>query len=186
MDKELRSSFQLDDEITLRTFVEEDAPAVLETVLQNREHLQTFMRWMTPDYSLETAKNFIKRAAESFAEKKNTGFGVFRGDKLIGSVGFVHFDWDARKTEIGYWIAKEEEGKGLVSAVVKVLIEYAFEDLGMNRVEIRCSTENSRSAAVPLRLGFKKEGEFRQAEIIHGKLHDFNIYALLADDPRPD
>jgi len=184
MDKELKSEFRLDDEITLRTFAESDAGTVLDVVSANREHLRTFMRWMSDDYSLETAKEFIARAIETRSKKENTGFGIFRGDKVIGSIGFVHFDWTARKTEIGYWIVKDEEGKGIISAATKLLIEYAFDELGMNRIEIRCSTENQRSAAVPLRLGFRKEGEFRQAELIHDRLHDFNIYALLADDPR--
>ncbi len=54
----------------------------------------------------------------------------------------------------------------------------------MNRVEIRCSTENSRSAAVPERLGFKLEGTLRQAEVLHGRAHDFLIFGLLAEDAR--
>ena len=134
MDKELRSSFRLNDEITLRTFIEQDAETVLETVLRNREHLQAFMHWMTPDYALDTAKEFIGLAIENAAEKKNTGFGMFRGDKLIGSIGFVHFDWKARKTEIGYWLVKEEEGKGIVSAACRSLIGYAFDELEIPRV----------------------------------------------------
>lgn len=185
MDEKLRSNFWLDDEITLRIFTEADARAVLDVVIENRDHLKTFMRWMSDDYSIDTANEFITRANETRAKKENTGFGIFRGDKLIGSIGFVHFDWTARKTEIGYWIAKVEEGKGIISRATALLVQYAFLELGMNRVEIRCSTENLRSSAVPLRLGFKKEGEFRQAELIQDRLHDFYIYALLAADPAP-
>lgn len=184
MDQELTAQFDLGDGLSLRTFDEEDAVAVLHVVLANRDHLRTFMRWMSDDYSLDSAKEFIARAQETRAKKENTGFGIFRGEDVIGSIGYVHFDWIARKTEIGYWIASDEQGKGIVSKATKRLIEYAFDELGMNRIEIRCSTENSRSAAVPLRLGFRKEGEFRQAELIHDRLHDFNIYALLASDPR--
>ena len=184
MDQELRSEFELNDGVRLRTFSEDDAEDVLRVVLDNRDHLKVFMRWMSDDYSIATAHEFIARAESMRAKKENTGFGIFRGETIIGSIGFVYFDWTARKTEIGYWIAKDEEGKGIISAAAKRLIEYAFEELGMNRIEIRCSRENVRSEAVPLRLGFVKEGEFRQAELIHGKLHDFNIYALLAEDPR--
>ena len=102
MDKELRSHFRIDDELMLRTFAEADAETIIETVLQNREHLQTFMHWMKPDYSLDSAKEFISRSIRITSEKKNTGFGIFRADKLIGTIGFVSFDWNARKTEIGY------------------------------------------------------------------------------------
>ena len=184
MDKELRSHFRLDDEITLRTFVEADAQVIYETVLQNREHLQAFMHWMSPDYSLESAQEFIARAIENAAKKENTGFGMFRRTTFIGSIGFVHFDWKSRKTEIGYWLVKDEEGKGIVTAACRQLIRYSFNELDMNRIEIRCSAENLRSSGVPERLGFRKEGTLRDAEFRNGKLHDFNIYGLLADDPR--
>ena len=184
MDKELSTSFRLDDQITLRTFVESDAQTIFDTVLKNRDHLQAFMHWMTPDYSLDSAKDFIVRAKKGLVERTSTSFAIFHGDKFIGSIGFVYFDWKARKTEIGYWIAKEEEGKGLITRLCQLIIRYAFDDLDMNRVEIRCAADNMRSAAVPQRLGFKKEGTHRQAEFRNGELRDFNIYGLLATDPR--
>ena len=84
----------------------------------------------------------------------------------------------------GYWLDRGEVGKGVVTRACRTLIKYAFEELGMNRIEIQCSAENRRSAAVPERLGFTKEGVLRQAELRNGKLHDFSIYGLLAEDQR--
>jgi ribosomal-protein-serine acetyltransferase len=184
MDTELRTEFRLDDDIVLRAWREDDIEIALNAVLRNRDHLQPFMHWMTADYSIDSSRKFLIDANANRREKKNLGLGIFRGDELIGSIGFVEFDWISRKTEIGYWIDKAEEGKGVISRACRRLITYAFEDLGMNRIEIRCSAENMRSAAVPERLGFTKEGVLRQAEFRNGKLHDFNIYALLAEDPR--
>ena len=184
MDKELTTTFRIDDEITLRVFAEGDAEQVAETVLRNREHLEVFMHWMTPDYSIESATDFIARSIETVDSKSGIGFGIFRGRQFIGSIGFVYFDWVARKTEIGYWIDKREEGKGVVTGVCVRLIRYAFDELRLNRIEIRCSTENLRSAAIPERLGFRKEGVLRQVELRNGHLHDFSVYGLLADDPR--
>ena len=184
MDKELKTEFRLDDEIVLRAWRDNDVEIAFDAVLRNRGHLQPFMHWMTADYSIESSKRFITDAITNRGLRKNLGLGIFRTGKLIGSIGFVEFDWISRKTEIGYWIDSREEGKGIVSAATRLLIDYAFNDLEMNRIEIRCSSGNARSAAVPERLGFTKEGTLRQAEIRNGKLHDFNIYGLLADDPR--
>jgi len=64
------------------------------------------------------------------------------------------------------------------------MIDYAFGEMEMNRVEIRCSAQNTRSAAIPERLGFTKEGLLRQAEVINGRPHDFLIFGLLAEDER--
>ena len=182
MGAELKTEFRVREGLTLRTFVESDADAVYDVVDRNRDHLETFMHWMTPGYSRESAREFIDRAVGRKEAEQGLGYGIFRGNLLIGSIGFVEFDWTSRKTEIGYWIDKAEEGKGIVSAACKVLIDYAIADLGMNRVEIRCSAENKRSAAIPERFGFKKEGVLRQSEFRNGHLHDFVVYGLLADE----
>jgi len=183
MDKELRTEFRLDDEIILRAWRADDIQIAFDAVIRNREHLRPYMHWMTADYSLESSKKFLTEAIANRRERKNLGLGIFRDEQLIGSIGFVEFDWTSRKTEIGYWLDSEEEGQGIVTRACRTLIEYAFQELGMNRIEIRCSAENFRSAAVAERLGFTKEGTLRQAELRNGKLHDFCIFGLLADDP---
>lgn len=184
MDKELETYFQVDDDISLRAWTEHDVDIAFEIVLRNREHLQTYMQWMTPDYSIESAKKFITDGIAHRLEKKTLGLALFRGDRLIGSTGFNRLDWPARVCEIGYWIDRDEEGKGIISRACRTMIDYAFQRLEMNRVEIRCSTENLRSTAVPERLGFTKEGVLRQAEVLNGRAHDFCIYGLLAEDTR--
>ena len=180
MDTPFITSFRLADGIDLRVFHEDDAEAVFATVSRNEDHLMTFMHWMTPEYSMDSAREFVRRAVSSVKAGENLGYGIFRQGRLIGSIGFTHFDLKSRKTEIGYWIDKAEEGKGIVSAACGLLIEYAFGQLGLNRIEIRCSTFNVRSAAIPERLGFKKEGVLRQSEFRNGRLHDFSVYGLLA------
>src|SRR5262245_16224889 len=184
MDTKLITSFQIDEDINLRTLVEGEAELVFETVVRNREHLSEFMHWMTPDYSISSAEDFITRNLSAIASNDSQGFGIFRRHRFIGSIGFTHFDWTAGKTEIGYWIDECEEGKGIVTKSCQRLIRYAFDDLHLNRIEIRCSSENDRSAAIPERFGFHKEGVLRQVELRNGKLHDFCVYGLLADDLR--
>ena len=179
---ELKTAFQGRDGITLRTFNDSDADAVFAAVSRNLEHLRPFMHWAVPDYSAESAKEFIRASIASTTDGSHLGLGIFKDGNFIGSIGYVKLDWTSRKTEIGYWIDKAEEGKGIISEACRVLIDYAFGDLGMNRIEIRCSAENRRSAAIPELFGFKKEGVLRQSEFRNGRLHDFVIYGLLADE----
>ena len=184
MGAKLRTEFHVIDDISLRTFRESDAELVYEVIDRNRDQLQTYMHWMTPEYSLDSAKEFIGRGITRRDDAQGLGYGIFRAERFIGSIGFVHFDWKSRKTEIGYWIDKAEEGKGIVTASCSALIDYAFVELGMNRVEIRCSAENRRSSAIPERFGFKKEGVLRESEFRNGRLDDFIVYGLLADEWR--
>jgi ribosomal-protein-serine acetyltransferase len=184
MDKDLKTQFELGTGLVMRAWREDDTQIALDIVLANREHLQTFMRWMTPDYSIESARQFIAEAIVSRLRKKNLGLAIFREGVLIGSVGLNTFNLPARTTEIGYWVAKDAQGDGVVTKACRTLIQYVFDDLGLNRIELRCSTVNTRSAAVAERLGFTREGTLRQAEFINEKPHDFYIYGLLAEDPR--
>ena len=174
--------FQINDELEMREFTEADAGRVFTAVQDNYEHLKTFMIWSKPDYSLVDAREFVAQCIVDAKQKKSLGFGIFRADNLIGAIGFSRFDRLAGTTEIGYWIDHREEGKGIMSRASKILVDYAFNVLKLNRVEIRCSTENLRSAAIPERLGFVKEGVLRQSQFIKGKLHDFRVYGLLASE----
>ena len=183
MDKELRTEFQLDG-LVMRAWREDDIDAALEIVLENRKHLQTYMQWMTPDYSIADARKFLFEGIKDRLDKKTLGLALVADGKLIGSTGFNRLDWNARVCEIGYWIDHREEGKGIITKACKAMIDYAFDELEMNRVEIRCSVENLRSSAVPERLGFKLEGTIRQAEMLNGRPHDFLIFGLLAEDER--
>jgi ribosomal-protein-serine acetyltransferase len=174
--------FLIDEEIELRPFVESDAEMVFEIVTANLDHLHTHLHWATKDYNLENAREFIRRAETASAEKKNQTFGIFSGGKLIGVIGFVKFNWASRRTEIGYWIAKDYEGRGIVTKSCKELINYAFEKLDMNRIEIRCAMENTRSRAIPEKLNFKLEGVLRQSEWRHTRFYDMAIYGMLREE----
>lgn len=160
----------------------ENAEELFETVKANYEHLRPFLHWVTEDYSLASAKGFIKQNQKAFAENTSQGFGIFYRGKIVGAIGFVNFNWTSRRAEIGYWIAKDSEGRGIITKSCKGLIDYAFDELKLNRVEIRCATENTRSCAVPERLNFKLEGVLRQSEWRHTRFYDTAIYGMLAKE----
>lgn len=167
--------------ITLRNFRPEEADAIFEVVQRNIAHLH-FMHWASPDYSLDSARDFVERSARNAAAGDSLSLGLFSSDEFIGSVGYVTFDTNARKTEIGYWIDAGFEGKGIVTDAVRCLVDFAFEQLRMNRIEIRCISENERSAAVAKRLGFRQEAHLREYEIRNGRAYDYLTFGLLRSD----
>lgn len=176
------AAFEIDNDIILRAFKHDDAERIVAAVTKNYDHLHTFLHWVVPGYDFRSAVDFINQSLRDSEEKKSLGFGIFNGDVLIGSMGFVNFNWPSKRAEIGYWIAKEHEGKGIITKSCKLLLNYAFDDLNLNRVEIRCASENVRSRAVPERLGFTQEGILRQSEWRHDRLYDMVIYGILADE----
>lgn len=101
-------------------------------------------------------------------------------------MGTHRINWPNRKVEIGYWIAAEFSGQGLVTSACRALIQHAFEEWCLHRVEIHCATTNKKSCRVAERLGFQLEGVLREAQIVGARCLDLNAYGLLASEWEPE
>jgi len=101
---------------------------------------------------------------------------------LAGLISFKYTDRANHKTELGYWLAQDQQGKGLVTRSCKALINLAFERMGMHRVQIKISVDNHRSKGIPKRLGFKFEGIERDGEFLNGHYTDLEVYSILKNE----
>lgn len=97
-------------------------------------------------------------------------------------LGTHYLDWTSRATEIGYWLAEAYQGQGLMTRTIYGACRYFFDELGLNRVEIRCDPANTRSRAIPERLGFTQEGLLRQVGTLSHGYYDHVVYSLLAHE----
>ncbi|WP_410505761.1 GNAT family N-acetyltransferase [Janthinobacterium sp.] len=85
-------------------------------------------------------------------------------------------------TKIGYFIGEKFQGKGIITRSVRAVLEYCFDSLNINRMELRCAVGNLPSMRVAERLGFTHEGVLRQEEFLNGIFVDQHVYALLSED----
>jgi ribosomal-protein-serine acetyltransferase len=165
----------------LRLLEEPDAEELHELVDRNRAHLAEWMPWAA-DQTLEGTAAFIHGAVRRHAERNGSELAFVLDERMIGAAGFAGIDWVARGTSIGYWLAEEHQGRGLMTRAVRTLIDYAFGELALHRVEIQAAEGNRRSRAIPERLGFRHEGIRREAECVGGRYLDLAVYGLLATD----
>lgn len=100
----------------------------------------------------------------------------------IGCIGLHGIDWSNRKASIDYWLASEFQGNGIMTKSCKAIVNYGLHDLGLNRVEIRAAEFNTRSRAIPERLGFTQEGIIRQAEWLYDYYVDHVVYGMLSEE----
>ncbi len=109
--------------------------------------------------------------------------------RYLGGIGLHVHNWDTGYFEIGYWIRASAEGHGYVTEAVRLLANYVFDTLKANRLEIRCDELNARSAAIPQRLGFVREGCLRNNVIASdGRLRTMLVFSLIPGewhDERP-
>jgi ribosomal-protein-serine acetyltransferase len=171
------------NDVALRLLEEADAQELHALIEANRAHLEPWLPWAAGQ-SFEDTLGFI-RGTRSQAEE-NEGFqaALVTEEGIVGVIGYVSVDWANRSTRIGYWLAEGQQGKGTMTAAVRLLVDHALTTWQLNRVEIVVATENRRSRAIPERLGFREEGMLRQCQLVGGRYLDCVSYSMLAADDR--
>ena len=174
--------WRLDAEMALRLFEERHASELHALTDQNREHLRQWLPWVDATSSVEATRRFIQNGLKQYATHRGFQAGIWYQSRLAGVIGYHKIDWHNRKTSIGYWLGASFQGKGIMTRACDALINHAFQELKLNRLEIRCAADNQKSRAIPERLGFTQEGISRQAEWLYDHYVDHVIYAILASE----
>lgn len=172
----------VDDKIQLCLREERHAKELFAVVDANRTYLREWLPWLDMNRSAADSRQFIKGTLEQYAANKGFQTAIVYRGQMVGMIGFHQFDWPNRSTSLGYWLAADAQGKGIITRACRYLVNYAFTKLAMNRVEIRCATGNHKSRAIPERLGFTIEGTARQTEWLYDHFVDHIIYAMLAKE----
>ncbi len=176
-------SYKIDEDTKLSLMEFRHAEELNALITKNYEHIREWSAWLTDEERpIEQTRDFIKRNLTQFAENKGFGIFIWYKGEIAGQIEYNYFDWTNRKTEVGYWLGASFQGKGLVTKACRVLTDYAFNDLKLNRVEIRCGIENKKSRKIPENLGFQEEGISRQAGWLHDRFVDYMIYGMLAGE----
>lgn len=160
-----------------------DAIHSYEAIKHSIESLRPWMPFAQKKPNLQQIEINLVEAAADFQLRKDLRLHFFLKEtgEFIGSSGLHRIDWEVRKFEIGYWVDNRFEGKGYVTEAVERIARFAFEELGANRVEIKCDPDNVRSRAVAERLDFKLEGILRNDTIsrVDNKLRDTCVYSKI-------
>lgn len=170
------------ENVTLHILKESDAEMLFNTVQENKEYLREWLGWVDDDKTIEDTKKYIKGSIERFEKKEGVDFQIWEDEKMIGGIGLYPIDTAHKKTSLGYWLSEDSQGKGIMTDAVKKVIEYAFTELGLNRIEVSCAVGNTKSSAIPKKLGFVFEGISRDGNWLYDHFVDLENYSLLKKD----
>lgn len=104
------------------------------------------------------------------------------GGQPVGTCGFHAWSHVNHRAEIGYDLAPDCWGRGIMSAAVRLAIDYAFQNMQLNRIAAVVYVENEPSARLLGRLGFRLEGCLRAYHCLNGVYYDHNLFSLLRQD----
>lgn len=171
-----------DKDVVLRPLRLKHAAALFALTRANELWLRRWLPWLDTVTKPEHTRAFITRMRELERTGVALTFTVWHREELVGVAGFNWIDRTNRCATMGYWLAEDAAGQGVMVRAVQALVAHAFHALGLHRIEIRAAVRNRASRAIPERLGFRHEGTVRQAEWLYGKAVDHAIYGRLATD----
>ncbi|TMW70293.1 GNAT family N-acetyltransferase [Alteribacter natronophilus] len=172
----------INEDTKLEILQEKHAEELFRLTDRGRTYLGEWMPWAPAIKTVDDTKGYIRSTLKEFGEGKNLAVAILHRGEVAGTASYHVIDRANKKTSIGYWLGENYQGRGLMTATVQVLVDYAFTELDLNRVEIRAGVENTKSRAIPERLGFVQEGIHRQAEIVDGRFVDHASYSMLRDE----
>jgi ribosomal-protein-alanine N-acetyltransferase len=106
-------------------------------------------------------------------------------DRLLGSVSILRLAWEHLRGEVGYWLAPEARGAGHATRAVRLVSRWAFQSLGLERIDLLVAAGNLPSQRVAERSGFAREALFRSHSRGPDGREDMVAFGLLADDSGP-
>lgn len=180
-------TFSLGEDAALLPRTSAIADAYHELLAANVERLARWLPGLGALPSLDETRAELARRGQAWLDGSQlpTAIAVRAegGWRLVGEVNLL-IDAGIRAAEVGYWLDADWEGRGLVTRAVTATLDWAFGPLGLRRVKLGAIASNERSIAVAERLGFRREGLFREAAVVSGVEHDVVGYGLLAREWR--
>jgi [ribosomal protein S5]-alanine N-acetyltransferase len=137
--------------------------------------------------TLADAYGALERLRQRYAAREAIRWAIELAEhgEMIGTVGLLRFDFEHRRAEVGYEIARRVWGRGLTPEAVAAVTRYGFSVLGLHRIEAGVLPGNDASVRVLQKLGFLEEGIRRDYLHVKGRFHSFRWFSLLETDESP-
>ena len=172
---------QVDEEIELALLQPSFAPLYVELAKANYEYLEQWLVWPAHNKTEADFKGFVECCLNEYASGKSMVCGVFYQGDLVGTAGFNSINYNLKKVEIGYWLGASVQGRGIITKVCKHLINIAFNDIGMDKVQLTAAEHNLPSRAVAQRLGMTLKGIVTNTEKRNGRIMDHTVNGLFKE-----
>lgn len=172
-------SLPVNDDIKLvqpEIYLAED---LFQTINQNRVFLSEFLPFVDTTLSVKDEEEFIQLMLAQQLKGTARLFLIYFQDQLVGTIDIHNIKVNHQIGEIGYWLARQYNGKGIIALCLHTVCEFAFNELGLNKLTICPNVKNKPSIKVAERAGFNYVGLDKEELFERGQFEDFVRYALL-------
>ena len=168
------------DGLVLRAWQREDAPAVVAAYAD-----PDIRRWHARSMNIAEALDWTETWAQRWRKENDCGWAVTNKDVVLGQISLRGVDLDGGSAGISYWVIPQARGQRIAPRALEAVTQWAFEELGLHRLEILHSTRNQASCRVAERAGYLAEG-VKRSEALHADgWHDMHQHARIRTEPGP-
>lgn len=175
-------ALRVDEETVLTPVAVEHSARLFTAIDANRAHLRQWLPWADRMASVSDTTTFLETSVRDRDLGVAYVFLIERNHEIAGVVGLNRIDTLNHSANLGYWLAKNHQCQGIMTAACRALLAFGFSSRDLNRVTVSAALENARSRSLVERLGFSYEGTSREAEWLHGNFGDHARYAMLKRD----
>ena len=170
--------------VLLRPFQLEDAQEMFAAVQESLTDLKPWMSWAYDDYSLNDAREFIRITRARWQERTLFAFAITdaKSGLVLGGCSLSHIHPVYYLCNLGYWVRSSRRGQGLAGRATLLAARYAFEKVGLARVEIVIAPQNEASLRVAQKVGAHYEGVLRNRMVVGQAVYDAVMYSLIPQD----
>ncbi len=167
----------------LRTLEDEDVQAMTELVIRNKRYWSVHEPLHPPEYYTEKIQlRKIQESNRQMQMRREFSFGIFSkpSEKLIGHISVYSIKrLPFSSAYVGYSLDEKEVGQGYATDALQRVCQFAFEDIGLHRLEAFVSPKNLGSVKVLEKAQFQREGLLKQLLYVNGTWEDHFLYALV-------
>jgi RimJ/RimL family protein N-acetyltransferase len=173
-----------DGVVLIRPLEQADRDGMFASVRESIAEVSAWLPWCHPAYMPEEATAYIESTRNGWAQESSFNFGVFDAQTggHLGGVSVNHIVRQNRMANVGYWVRTGATGRGVAVRAVRLAAQFAFEDLGLTRIEIAAIPENVGSRRVAEKAGAKFEAVARNRIVMHGQAYPAALYSLVPAD----
>lgn len=167
--------------IFLRPLTPQDATEFTEAVLESTETLQPWLPWCHSEYTKQDALDWTAFTQLCWNKKTAYDFGIFSNStqKFLGGVGLNQLNHQHKTCNLGYWVRQTSQRQGIATVAVQALAQFAFNNLGLHRVEIAVAIGNEASNSVARKSGAQFECVAKNKLYLYDKPIEASVFSLV-------
>jgi RimJ/RimL family protein N-acetyltransferase len=173
-----------DGQVMIRPYRAADTEALYEAARESINEVYPWLPWCRPGYTMDESSAYVMSRDDAWIKGQEYSFGIFdvRTGAYMGCAELNHIIREYRYANLGYWVRTSCTGRGIASTAARLLAQFGFEELGLQRIEIVAAVGNTGSRRAAEKTGAVQEGILRKRLVLHGQTHDAALYSLVVED----